>query len=142
MRKTLTEYSIITKKEKLKVTFDHKVESKSYVIADQEKIETVINNLISNAIKYTSDGIIEVQMKTSKSGIHLSVRNGVTNLDTEQITHIWEPFYVLETSRDKKLSGTGLGLSIVKQILDSHGLEHGINLVNNSIEFYIFFETK
>ncbi|MTK13540.1 MAG: HAMP domain-containing histidine kinase [Clostridiaceae bacterium] len=111
-----------------------------FVRTDKEKIEIVLNNLINNAIKYTSDNKIQINLKNVEDRVFFSIQNGIANYDPKIIEKIWEPFYVIESSRDKKLSGTGLGLSIVRAILQKHNIEYGFNLNENQIEFYIFFE--
>lgn len=113
-----------------------------YIFADKEQIEIVLDNFMNNAIKYTTNNRIEIKIKNIGERVLFSIKNGIDEYDKNDISNIWEPFYVLERSRDKKVSGTGLGLSIVRAILQKHGLEHGFYLDDNKIEFYIFFEKE
>ncbi|MGE6613652.1 ATP-binding protein [Peribacillus sp. NPDC076916] len=111
-----------------------------FVLADKEKIEIVFNNLISNAIKYTEDHKIDIEFEDLEQEIVFQIKNGTNVQQTEKIEKIWEPFYVLEASRNKKASGTGLGLAIVKSILIRHHVKHGVSILNNQIQFYICFQ--
>ena len=108
-----------------------------YINADEASIEIVLNNLISNAIKYNSDNKIDIFLLKDREEIFLSVQNGVKDINKSEIENIWKPFYVLEESRSKELSGTGLGLSIVKEILEAHNFEYGVNINDNKIEFFV-----
>ncbi len=110
-----------------------------YILADKQKIEMVLNNLISNAIKYTTNNEIKIKLENIEDQVLFTIRNGINNYDEKEMNRIWEPFYVIETSRSKNLSGAGLGLSIVKTILDQHPFSHGFNLYEKEIEFYISF---
>ncbi|MEW9500318.1 sensor histidine kinase [Jeotgalibacillus marinus] len=129
---------IETKKLDVTIVNDHLQEL--FVLADKDKIEMVFNNLISNAIKYTADDKIEVTFEDSKKGILFRIKNGSNIQKTEKLEQIWEPFYVIEASRNKKVSGTGLGLAIVKSILNRHDFNHGVLMSDDQIEFYIYFE--
>ena len=55
---------------------------------------------------------------------------------------MWKPFYILEESRSKELSGTGLGLSIVKEILEAHEFEYGVDVNDDKIEFYFIVKNE
>lgn len=107
--------------------------------ADENGIDIVLDNLITNAIKYTSDKTISIYLLKDNGEIFLSIENGIENIDNKDIDNIWKPFYTLEKSRNKELSGTGLGLSIVKTIVENHKLEYGVKIDKNKIEFYIVF---
>lgn len=109
-----------------------------FIDADKDGIGIVLDNLFTNAIKYTNDKNIVVEIDELKNKIVFKIRNGISS-QIENLDKLWKPFYVLEISRSKELSGTGLGLSIVDEILKKHGFEYNVKLINNSIEFYIVF---
>lgn len=137
---TFEKYKINIENKDISVLIDKKDLKNKIAFADKEKIEIVLNNLISNSIKYTEDKRIQISLKNVGDRILFSMANGIKNHDPKIMEKIWEPFYVIESSRDKKLSGTGLGLSIVRAILQKHNIEHGFNLYENRIEFYMFLE--
>ncbi|WFD11185.1 sensor histidine kinase [Tepidibacter hydrothermalis] len=136
----LEKYNISIKNEDILISINKDKLYSKYTYADKEKIQIVLNNLISNAVKYTNDNKINIKLENIDNKILFIIKNGIRNYNKEDINKIWEPFYVIEESRNKKLSGTGLGLAIVKEILEKHNLEYGYRLYDNQIEFYIFFE--
>ncbi|MCU5534304.1 HAMP domain-containing histidine kinase, partial [Bacillus cereus] len=96
------------------------------VYADVNKMRMVFQNLISNAIKYTSNQNIKITLEDRNESVYFQIQNGMNAEHMKDIDKIWEPFYVLESSRSKDHSGTGLGLAIVKSILERHGFDYGV----------------
>lgn len=135
---TLKKYEIILKDNNIQVFT--KFDNEDFTInGDEGSMEIVLNNLISNAIKYNSDNKIDLFLHRDEKEIFFSIRNGINNINKDELENLWKPFYVLEKSRNKELSGTGLGLSIVKEILETHKYEYGVDLNDDKIEFYILF---
>ncbi len=95
------------------------------VIGDREKIEQVIINIMSNAMKYTPDGgEINVVAKYTKSRsdiVSISVTDNGIGIPKEDVEHLFERFYRVEKSRTSETGGTGLGLAIAKEIIIAHG---------------------
>ncbi|UTW70155.1 GHKL domain-containing protein [Anaerobacillus sp. HL2] len=88
---------------------------------DEKLIGKALSNILSNAIKYTADGEkIEIKLGANERDIRLTVMNANTQIDVEHLKKIFEPFYQIEKSRNRKTGGSGLGLYIVKKILDMH----------------------
>ncbi len=133
-------YDVLIKENNIDVTFNID-DSEIIVNADESNIEIVLNNLISNAIKYNNDNKIDICLLKDSQEAFLSVSNGSKYINKEDIDNIWKPFYVLEKSRNKDLSGTGLGLSIVKEILEAHNLLYGVEVYDKKIEFFIVFDS-
>ena len=107
------------------------------VYADVNKMRMVFQNLISNAIKYTANQNIKITLENRNENIYFQIQNGMNAEQMKDIDKIWEPFYVLESSRSKDHSGTGLGLAIVKSILERHGFDYGVSTIEGEIRFYI-----
>ncbi len=107
------------------------------VYADVNKMRMVFQNLISNAIKYTANQNIKITLENRNENIYFQIQNGMNAEQMKDIDKIWEPFYVLESSRSKDHSGTGLGLAIVKSILERHGFDYGVSTIDGEIRFYI-----
>ncbi|MDD8002585.1 sensor histidine kinase [Bacillus cereus] len=107
------------------------------VYADVNKMRMVFQNLISNAIKYTSNQNIKITLEDRNESVYFQIQNGMNAEHMKDIDKIWEPFYVLESSRSKDHSGTGLGLAIVKSILERHGFDYGVVTIGGEIRFYI-----
>jgi len=96
--------------------------AKRYLItADKDKIFRVCQNLISNAIKYNHEGgEVNVDLKSEKKKIHLSVKDNGKGIPEEDVKRIFERFYRVDKSRSREGGGTGLGLAIAKHILEGH----------------------
>ncbi|SCV20397.1 Two component system histidine kinase [Bacillus cereus] len=107
------------------------------VYADVNKMRMVFQNLISNAIKYTTNQNIKITLENRNENIYFQIQNGMNAEQMKDIDKIWEPFYVLESSRSKDHSGTGLGLAIVKSILERHGFDYGVSTIEGEIRFYV-----
>jgi two-component system phosphate regulon sensor histidine kinase PhoR len=92
------------------------------VMADEEALEQILDNLIDNAIKYTnSGGTITVRWGAVANRCRLDVEDTGIGIPQAHILRIFERFYRVDRARSRELGGTGLGLSIVKhlvQILD------------------------
>ena len=93
------------------------------ITADRQRIEQVILNILSNAIKYTPDGgKINIKLTQIPKGfLRIEIAdNGVGIPDTD-IGHLFERFYRVEKSRTQDAGGTGLGLAIAKELVEAHG---------------------
>lgn len=102
--------------------------------ADRALMLRAVSYLLDNAIKH-SDKNSDIDIKLSKNS--LSISNKCSNITTEDIKHLTEPYYRVEKNRESK--GNGLGLSIVKSIVESHSFKLDITLNDNTITFTIVF---
>ncbi|MFA5307886.1 MAG: ATP-binding protein [Dehalococcoidales bacterium] len=102
----------------------------SNVNIDPARIEQVLGNLITNAIRHTSSGSIKISIQqvnsdaahqVNKPSLILSVADTGEGIAEEHLPHIFERFYRVEKSRAKSEGGSGLGLAIVKQMVQAHG---------------------
>lgn len=107
--------------EKKEIIISNKLEIEyPFVYADFDKICWVINNLISNAIKYTNAGdLIEISAKLIKNEVHISVKDTGKGIPSAYIDRIFDKF-VQVRGWDIEERGTGLGLSVAKEIVKSH----------------------
>lgn len=112
------------------------------IYADVNKMRMVFQNLISNAIKYTANQNIKITLEDRNEIVYFQVQNGMNAEQMKDIDKIWEPFYVLDSSRSKEHSGTGLGLAIVKSILERHGFDYGVSTIEGEIQFYIHLKNE
>ncbi|HDX9628536.1 TPA: HAMP domain-containing histidine kinase [Bacillus cereus] len=112
------------------------------IYADVNKMRMVFQNLISNAIKYTANQNIKITLEDRNEIVYFQVQNGMNAEQMKDIDKIWEPFYVLDSSRSKEHSGTGLGLAIVKSILERHGFDYGVSTIEGEIQFYIHMKNE
>lgn len=104
------------------VTIDAK--STAELRANQAEIETVIVNLLSNAIRYTpEDGSITMTWQSDDGGADLIVTDTGEGIDPEYIPRLTERFFRVDKSRGRDDGGIGLGLAIVKHVLARHDAE-------------------
>lgn len=129
-------FDLSLQQQSIVLSIDDKKIGNCCVTADKLKLEMVLNNLVSNAVKYTTNGTIKVRLKSNADDLTFCIRNGCSPLDDAQLRQLWEPFFVLESSRSKQFSGTGLGLSIAKGILQKHQAVFGVSMQGNIIEFH------
>lgn len=92
------------------------------VNADRQKIAQALINLISNAIHYSNRQLAEIIVKTTtlKNKILIEVSDNGMGIKPESLPRIFERFYRVESSRNRRDGGSGLGLAIVKHILEAH----------------------
>ncbi|MBE5105473.1 HAMP domain-containing protein [Bacillus thuringiensis] len=116
---------------------DVDADSAIFVKANRSRIEQVVVNLLSNAIRYTPDGEkIQVSVVETEDTVKVEIENTGNPIPEDSLEKIWDRFYRLDASRSRHTGGTGLGLSIVKNILDLHHAEYGVYNTTNSVVFY------
>lgn len=94
---------------------------------DEQKIEQVIYNLISNAVNHTGeDKLITIEVKKLEDYIEFKVIDTGSGIPEEEIPHIWEKYYSSGKTYKRGVIGSGLGLSIVKGILVVHNSKFGV----------------
>lgn len=92
------------------------------VVADKDKIEQVLSNLISNALKFTGDGKVEVRYDQKEDNeVTVEVIDTGIGIPKDHQDRLFDRFYRTDKARSRDKGGTGLGLSVVKSILDAHG---------------------
>jgi len=109
---------------------------------DMESLIDLVDNLVSNAIKYTPEGgSIDIALGKEAGKIILSVTDTGIGIPEEEREKVFEEFYRAENAREGKEEGTGLGLSIVKTIADAHKatIEISDNTKQNGTVFRIAF---
>lgn len=106
-----------------KIKFIRKLPKQSiYVSIDQDKITQVLDNIISNAIKYSPEGgTITFLLKLKDETVILSVQDEGVGIPKKNISKIFDRFYRVDKARSRQLGGTGLGLAIAKEIVQAHG---------------------
>jgi len=94
------------------------------IMGDRARIEQVLMNIISNAIKYTPDGgTITISSGSLDGNIWVSVEDTGIGIPQEDLGRVFDRFYRVEKARSREAGGTGLGLSIAKEIVTGHGGE-------------------
>lgn len=84
--------------------------------------ERAVTNIIGNAIEHTPEyGTIKVDLSLSNGMYHISILDGGTGIPLANLPHIFERFYRVDKSRNRKTKSTGLGLAIAKEVVELHG---------------------
>lgn len=93
------------------------------VIADPEQMKKVINNIISNSIKYMDKphGVIDIRILDEVDSIRIEIEDNGKGIAQKDLSKIFERFYRTDASRNSAQGGSGIGLSIVKKIIEDHG---------------------
>ena len=84
---------------------------------DKTKVETVISNLLSNALKYTKEGDVQLNITNHEDSLLIEVKDTGIGISSEQLTHIFDRFYQVDSSSTRKEGGTGIGLSLTKELV-------------------------
>mgnify|MGYP002105474584 FL=1 len=122
----------------VKIEYEGKEDIK--VLCDEKYIDRVLDNLISNAIKYrTGESSIKVKVEDKKNRCMVTVSNESENLKEKDLETIWTPFVRLDSAIGKE--GHGLGLSIVAGVLENHKSKYGIYLSEGNVVNF-WFEIK
>ena len=99
------------------------LETDSKVIVDPEQLRRVINNIVSNSIKYTDKPKVKITMDVKDVGDFIQVELGDNGkgIAAKDLPNIFDRFYRTDASRNSSKGGSGIGLSIVKKIVEEHG---------------------
>ena len=127
----LTNYSLVEQMNRVISTQENQATEKNieivfevpkkeiFIEGDEQRLEQVWTNIISNAIKYTNEGgLITITMKKNSKDIEVSIEDTGIGMSKEVVSHIFERFYREDKARN--VEGNGLGLAIVKSIVDLH----------------------
>jgi len=90
------------------------------VRGEENQLARLITNLVSNALRYTADGVVQVRTSHYDHQACLWVEDTGMGIDPEDLPHLFERFYRGRRVRQTRIHGTGLGLAIVKEIVDLH----------------------
>lgn len=91
------------------------------LFADKMKLKQAFDNLITNAIKYTEQGKVEVLVEEENKFGRVVIRDTGIGIHESDLDRIFERFYRVDKARSREVGGTGLGLAIVKHIIEAHG---------------------
>ncbi len=115
---------------------------KDMIQADEDHLLNVIQNLLDNAIKYSSvNAEIHISSTITSEKIFLSIKDNGMGMSKEQLKHIFDPFYRGQTGNIHDVKGFGLGLSYVKSVLQLMNAEINVNSIpHEGSEFVISFD--
>lgn len=124
-------YASIMERKQIRLQWDKT--SSCMAEVDKQLMEMVLDNYISNAVKFCKQaGIIRITVSDKK----ICVYNEGNEITKEQAEHIWEPLYMGDESRAYETGSSGMGLAISASILKLHHMEYGMRNVESGVEFY------
>lgn len=115
VKDTVELFEPLAKDKQLSLFYQTKV-SKDLML-DYTTVKTILNNLVSNAIKYSKSGVISIKVFSDEKILTIKVQDEGVGISKDNIPLIFDRFFQVDRSRSKKL-GTGLGLSIVKRMVE------------------------
>lgn len=119
LEQIIDDFYPVLKELNKKIKFTPKEEIKLY--GDPDKLSRVFNNLIKNAINYSSDDSnIDISAIKDEKNVIIKITNKGKQIPKEKLDRIFEKFYRLDSSRTSKTGGSGLGLAIAKEIIELH----------------------
>jgi signal transduction histidine kinase len=89
--------------------------------ADAERIEQVMVNLLSNALRHTQKGTVRVSAKSEAKQLWVAVADTGPGIAPEDVPHVFDRFWRADRSRDRVSGGTGIGLTICRRLIELHG---------------------
>ena len=97
------------------------------VVMDVQRIGRVLNNLVSNALRYTHPGgTVSIQAEGMAGRVQVTIQDSGEGISPEDLPHVFDRFYRGEKSRSQATGGSGLGLAIAKGIVEAHGGQIGV----------------
>ncbi len=107
----------------IKLNYSNLIENDTVVIADPEQMKRVINNIISNSVKYMDKpkGEIDIRILDEVDSIRVEIEDNGKGIAQKDLQRIFDRFYRTDASRNSAQGGSGIGLSIVKKIIEDHG---------------------
>lgn len=120
LKNIITAFTPVYNKDNFKL--EYSIEDNIEIDFDRDKFNQIINNLLANSKKYlASDGKVTVELRKDKKNILIKIRDNGIGIKAEDLPHIFDRFYRVDSSRNKGTGGSGLGLSIVKSLVEEHG---------------------
>jgi signal transduction histidine kinase len=106
---------------------------------DAQRIEQILNNLISNALRFTpADGEIRLSLRRSAGQVVLSVKDSGPGIPADSLPYVFERFYRADRARSRKDGGSGLGLAIARKLAEAHrGSLTAHNAASGGAEFVL-----
>ncbi len=107
----------------IQLNYVNMVSPDTRIIADPEQLKRVINNIVSNSVKYIDKphGIIDIRILDEQDSVRFEIEDNGKGIAARDLPNIFDRFYRTDSSRNSAQGGSGIGLSIVKKIVEDHG---------------------
>lgn len=122
-RDCIEEVGLDMESQNIELGYFNYVDEDVMVIADAEQMKRVINNIISNSVKYLDKkrGIINIRIKDVGDFIQVEIEDNGKGIAAKDLSSIFDRFYRTDSSRNSSKGGSGIGLSIVRKVIEDHG---------------------
>ncbi|MDR3239695.1 MAG: cell wall metabolism sensor histidine kinase WalK [Clostridiales bacterium] len=121
LRHSVKQNIVLAEKKRQKMLFTP-AERECFIEADENRINQVLTNIISNSVKYSpEDAAISISVETEADYYRVYVKDNGMGIPREDLQRIFERFYRVDKARSRAMGGTGLGLAIAKEIMEAHG---------------------
>ncbi|MDE6738927.1 MAG: HAMP domain-containing histidine kinase [Lachnospiraceae bacterium] len=119
----IEEVGLDLESKNIQLNYEALIEPSTQIIADPEQLKRVINNIISNSVKYINKdkGVIDIRILDELDAIRVEIEDNGMGIAAKDLPNIFERFYRTDASRNSSKGGSGIGLSIVKKIIEDHG---------------------
>lgn len=119
----IEEVGLDLESKNIELSYFNYADADTIVIADAEQLKRVINNIISNSVKYMDKpkGYINIRVKDVGDFIQVEIEDNGKGIATKDLSNVFDRFYRTDASRNSSQGGSGIGLSIVKKIIEDHG---------------------
>lgn len=126
IKSSISLHKSMAKEKGLKIILEYDTSLPSAVFSDQGRIQQVMNNLISNAIKFTDEGSVTISIEKKKHTFKISVIDTGIGIEQQEQAKLFNNFSQVSTQDHVKYGGTGLGLSISKALVELTGGTIGV----------------
>lgn len=120
VRQMVTDLEPFARRQRVQLNLD--LPERCPIQADERRLMSAINNLISNAVKYSPEGgPVDISVRRRHDDVIVRVEDNGLGIEPEHLPHIFQRFYRIHTPRTQRIEGTGLGLEIAQAIIEKHG---------------------
>lgn len=107
----------------IKLNYSNLVSPATLIVADPEQLKRVINNIVSNSVKYMDkkDGRIDIRILDEQDSVRVEIEDNGKGISPRDIPNIFNRFFRADSARNSSKGGSGIGLSIVRKIIEDHG---------------------
>lgn len=117
----LAELQLQADKKGLRLILDYAPNTHDFLVGDELRIRQILMNMLGNAIKFTPQGEVRLNIENTQDGMQLQVIDTGIGIAADRIEHIFTPFTQADASMARRFGGTGLGTTIARQLTELMG---------------------